>query len=225
MGDPTAVYFRIPPASLTTSSTIDEELTGVTTLPFLFESSSFARSARLLSPLTNFPPSVMKTHRSASPSWAIPMDAPVFLVSDMRSARFSSVGSLGRPGNSPCALQFNVTVFICSLLRRRGAVSNAAPLAQSRHAVMPAPLIFSASTWESTASMYASPASLTRSMVPASSHLHVQTSVAYISSMSVSSSRLASVPSADMHLMPLNCGGLWEAVIITPPLTLSCVLT
>ena len=43
--------------------------------------------------------------------------------------------------------------------------------------------------------------------------------------MADSSSWEHSVPSPDTHLMPLNSGGLWDAVIMTPAVTSSWVFT
>ena len=105
IGDPTAVYTVFPPFVSTVSSTTLDVATVTMTFPPLFLESSFlARRARERSPLTNLPSDVTKTHLSASPSWAIPRSAPVSTTSLFRFSRFSSVGSLGWPGNSPCGL-------------------------------------------------------------------------------------------------------------------------
>ena len=167
----------------------------------------------------------MNTQRSASPSCAIPRSAPSSTTILLSSDRLSSVGSLGCPGNSPWGLPLTVIALTPSFLISRGVVMTEAPLAQSTHTVSPAFLIRSASTLETIESTYSSPASDTETVPPIMFHGAQGISDAYAFSMADSSSWLHSVPSPDMHLIPLNSGGLCEAVIMTPPLTSGLHLT
>ncbi len=111
-----------------------------------------ARMARTASPLTYSPRSVTNTHLSASPSCATPRSAPVSATMRLSSTRFSSVGSLGWPGNSPCGSELIVSALTPSFLSRRGVVRTDAPFAQSRHTVSPAFLMVSESTLDKISS-------------------------------------------------------------------------
>ena len=225
-GDPTAVRNTVPPAASTASWKRDEVATGVTAA-FLSECERTypARRARLWSPVTKFPSPSTKTALSASPSWATPRSAPVALTSEARSFRFSGTGSLGRPGNSPWGSAFRVTHLTPRRLSSSGDVLNEAPFPQSRHTVRPAERIASASTFETIERTYASPAPVSACIVPTSLQPTAGTSASYMSSMALSSSCEHSVPSDDMHLMPLYSGGLWDAVIMIPPVISACSFT
>lgn len=108
---------------------------------------------------------------------------------------------------------------------RMGDVAQAHPLAQSRTTRRPAPATASASTPSITDETYSSAASSTAPSSPMRSQGTTPAPSRYSLSMASSCSLVHSVPSAAMHLMPLNSGGLWDAVIITPPVTSSLTET
>ena len=225
MGDPTAVYTVSPPDAFAVSSTIMDVATVTTTFPpFLFPRRYLARSARATSPGTYPPSDVTKTHLSASPSWAIPRSAPVSFTVSISSPRFSAVGSLRCPGWRISGSPFRTTVVTPKRSRRSGDVAQEQPLAQSRTTLRPAPRIESASIFEITESIYSSAAPPMRSTVPMESHGTALVPAWYDASMASSCSLVHSVPSPAMHFIPLNSGGLWDAVIITPPSMSSRIL-
>ena len=136
-----------------------------------------ATMARLMSPWTYSPFSVTNIVRSPSASWAAPRSAPTCFVRAIRGPRFSSVGSLLRPGLSLCGSALIVNVLTLRSFRRRGVDSHVEPLAQSTHTVRFALRIASASTLSTTACTCCSTAPVPASISPTSDHSALGTSM------------------------------------------------
>ncbi len=218
-GDPTAVYTVRPPTVPAVSSTTREVATVTTTPPPRPLRRYLLRMASARSPGTYLPDDVANTTLSASPSWAMPISALVSLTVSRSSCRLSSVGSLRWPGRLMSDSPLMTMVETPSLSRSIGDVTQEHPFAQSSTALMPALLMASASTFDTTESIYSSAAPSTCVSVPISCHPTVSGPARYAASISSSCPFVHSVPSPAMHLMPLNSGGLWDAVIMTPPST------
>ncbi len=158
------------------------------------------------------PLSSTATILSASPSWAIPRSAFVDNTVFLRSARFSSTGSGGRPGNLPSGFALRVMTLQPILWRTRGVMLYAGPFAQSTTT-----LSFAWPTPHMIRSMCLSTASTRICFVPTASQglsLNFLEDTAFSICLDCSTSN--PIPSGFQSLMPAYSGGLWLAVIMPP---------